>query len=128
MVTRQPQERELARAVTADMPITPEEFPIAERRHLIEALDRYRLALDRNYRVRRYAGPDPGRSRYSAIERECSVAQSPSNEILGVIKTGLLPGNPPMRDTVQVQSEDQRDIGHSNSVESGQVRHSNNRR
>ena len=56
VVARQPEIVEVPAAIGADLAVAPEQLAVVERRHLVEALRRHRLALDGDDRMRGDAG------------------------------------------------------------------------
>src|SRR6266496_5568892 len=94
MVPRKPQEAEFPAAVGADMAVAAEQLAVVERGHLVETPHRHRLALDRDDRSRGDAGALAGRAGNAAVENELPVAQGPGHQVLCVVETCLLPGDP----------------------------------
>src|SRR6185312_9098319 len=99
--------REMAAAERADEAVAVEELAVVERRDLVESLDGERLAADGDDRVGGDAGAFPGALAAAPEDRERLVADLPGHPFLGVIPHRLLPGDPPVRDPVLVEREDE---------------------
>ena len=100
VVAGQPEERELAAAERADVAVAAEELAVVERRDLVEALDRHRLALIAMIEWRGDARTLAGQARDAAAGGEGVLAERPGHEVLRVVEARLLPRHPAVGHTV----------------------------
>src|SRR5216117_1890218 len=110
MVPRPPQKAESPSAIRADMAVAAKQLAVVERRHLIEALHRHRLALDRDDRARRDARAPARRTGDAAVENELLFAEGPGHQVLRVVEARLLPVDPAVRHPVIIQGQNQRNF------------------
>jgi hypothetical protein len=89
-----------------------EKLAVVEGGHLVESLDRQRLAADGDDGVGGDLGALAGAVRASAIDGERLAADLPGNALLGVVPNRLLPGDPAVRDPVLVERQDERKAAH----------------
>ena len=107
MVAGQPEVMEIPSAICTQLAVAAEQFAIVERRDLVEAFSRHRLALDGDDGVCGDARALARQVGDAAVESEGPLPHRPGDEVLGVVEAGLLPADPAVRHAVVVQRKDE---------------------
>ncbi len=107
MVARQADEGVFVAAIGAHVAVAVEQFAIVQGRHDGTAARRQRLALDGDDAVHRDERAFARIAAHAAMDGEAVIAGHPGDEILGVVKTGMLPVHPTVRCTRHVERQDE---------------------
>ena len=108
MIAREFRAGQQIRTVSANLPVTMKQFAVVQRRHVVKRFHRHRLALDGDDAAGGNLGTLAGDAVFAAVDGKCMIAECPRHLIFGVVKTGVLPGDPAVRHAVGIERQHQR--------------------